>query len=107
MPMYRALELCPDAIVIRPNFAKYSQASKAIRAMMIDLTPMVEPLSLDEAYLDLSGTERLHGRTPAKTLALLTKRIETEIGITASVGLSCNKSSPSSPPIWTNRAASL
>ncbi len=91
MPMYRALELCPDAIVIRPNFAKYSQASKAIRAMMIDLTPMVEPLSLDEAYLDLSGTERLHGRTPAKTLALLTKRIETEIGITASVGLSCNK----------------
>jgi DNA polymerase-4 len=91
MPMFKALELCPNAIVIKPNFAKYTVAAKAIRAMMLDLTPMVEPLSLDEAYMDLSGTERLHGRTPAKTLALLAKRIEKEVGITASVGLSCNK----------------
>jgi len=91
MPMFKALELCPNAIVIKPNFAKYTVAAKAIRKMMLDLTPMVEPLSLDEAYLDLSGTERLHGRTPAKTLALLAKKIETEVGITVSVGLSCNK----------------
>ncbi len=91
MPMYKALELCPNAVVLKPNFAKYTAAAKTIRAMMLDLTPMVEPLSLDEAYLDLSGTERLHGRTPAKTLALLSKRIESEVGISASVGLSCNK----------------
>jgi DNA polymerase-4 len=91
MPMFRALELCPDAIVIRPNFAKYTTAAKQIRAMMLDLTPMVEPLSLDEAYLDLTGTERLHGVPPAKSMASLAKRIEAGVGITVSIGLSFNK----------------
>jgi DNA polymerase-4 len=91
MPMFKALELCPDAIVIRPNFAKYTAAAKQIRAMMLDLTPMVEPLSLDEAYLDLTGTERLHGVPPAKSMALLAKRIEAGVGITVSIGLSFNK----------------
>ncbi|HEY5237820.1 MAG TPA: DNA polymerase IV [Rhizomicrobium sp.] len=91
MPMYMALQKCPDAVVIKPNMAKYAEASRQVRAMMRDLTPLVEPLSLDEAYLDLSGTERLHGRSPAKTLAVLSKKIENEIGITVSIGLSCNK----------------
>ncbi len=91
MPMFKAMQLCPHAVVIRPNFAKYTAAAKAIRAMMLDLTPQVEPLSLDEAFLDLSGTEKLHGMTPAKLMARLAKRIETEVGITVSIGLSCNK----------------
>ncbi|HTO40183.1 MAG TPA: hypothetical protein VL026_04345, partial [Rhizomicrobium sp.] len=91
MPMYKALELCPNAVVIKPNFAKYTAASKAMRSMMLELTPLVEPLSLDEAFLDLTGTERLHGQSAARTMARLTKRIENEIGITVSVGLSFNK----------------
>ncbi len=91
MPMYKALELCPNAVVIKPNFAKYTAASKAMRSMMLELTPLVEPLSLDEAFLDLTGTERLHGQCAARTMARLTKRIENEIGITVSVGLSFNK----------------
>ncbi|HSZ73942.1 MAG TPA: DNA polymerase IV [Rhizomicrobium sp.] len=91
MPMYMALQKCPDAVVIKPNMAKYAEASRQVRAMMRDLTPLVEPLSLDEAYLDLSGTEELHARTPAKTLAALSRKIENEIGITVSIGLSCNK----------------
>ena len=91
MPMFQALRLCPHAVVIRPNMAKYSEVSRAVRAAMRALTPLVEPLSLDEAYLDLSGTERLHGMSPAKTVARLAKRIEAEIGISASIGLSYNK----------------
>lgn len=91
MPMYIALQKCPDAIVIKPNMAKYAEASRQVRAMMRDLTPLVEPLSLDEAYLDLDGTEQLHGCSPAKTLAALAGKIENEIGITVSIGLSCNK----------------
>jgi DNA polymerase-4 len=91
MPMFQARRLCPDAVIIKPNMAKYVAVGREVRAMMRALTPLVEPLSLDEAYLDLSGTERLHGTTPAKTMAALAKRIETEIGITVSVGLSYNK----------------
>jgi len=91
MPMFKALALCPKAVVIKPNMAKYVLEGKRVRAMMRDLTPMVEPLSLDEAYLDLSGTEKLHGQSPAKTMAALSKRIEAEIGISVSIGLSCNK----------------
>jgi DNA polymerase-4 len=91
MPMFQALKLCPNAIVIRPQMAKYAEAAKAIRAAMRDLTPLVEPLSLDEAYLDLSGTQRLHGLTPGKTMAALVARIQDEVGISASVGLSYNK----------------
>jgi DNA polymerase IV len=91
MPMFMARKLCPQAVIIKPNMAKYVTVGRQVRAMMRDLTPLVEPLSLDEAYLDLSGTERLHGATPAKTMAALAKRIEVEVGITVSVGLSHNK----------------
>ncbi len=91
MPMFQARKLCPDAVIVRPNMRKYAEAARAVRALMRELTPLVEPLSLDEAYLDLSGTERLHGLTPAKTMAKLAKRIENDIGITASIGLSHNK----------------
>lgn len=91
MPMFQALKLCPHATVIRPSMAKYAEAARQVRDAMKRLTPLVEPLSLDEAYLDLTGTGRLHGMSPAKTMAGLAKRIESDIGITASVGLSHNK----------------
>jgi DNA polymerase-4 len=91
MPMFQALKLCPDAVVIKPNFTKYVEASRKVRTLMRELTPQVEPLSLDEAYLDLSGTERLHGMMPARTLTMLVQQIEREIRITVSIGLSCNK----------------
>jgi DNA polymerase-4 len=91
MPMFQALKLCPDAVVIRPRMDRYVEVSRVIRAMMLELTPLVEPLSLDEAFLDLSGTERLHRAPPATLLAGLQKRIEGELGVTASVGLSHNK----------------
>ncbi|HUO87829.1 MAG TPA: DNA polymerase IV [Rhizomicrobium sp.] len=91
MPMFKAMQLCPNAVVIRPDFSKYAAAARAIRAMMLDLTPLVEPLSLDEAYLDLGGTAKLHGLPPAKLLARLALRIEAEVGITVSIGLSFNK----------------
>jgi DNA polymerase-4 len=91
MPMFKALKACPDAAVIRPNMAKYSTVGGEIRAIMRDYTPLVQPLSIDEAFLDLSGTESLHKGSPARTLALITKRIEAEIGVTGSIGLSYNK----------------
>jgi DNA polymerase-4 len=91
MPMFQALKLCPDAVVVPPRMERYVEVSRAIRAMMLELTPMIEPLSLDEAFLDLSGTERLHGAPPAALLARLQRRIERELGVTASVGLSHNK----------------
>ena len=91
MPMFKALELCPHAVVIRPHFAKYAAAAKTIRAMMLELTPQVETLSLDEAFLDLSGTTLLHGLGPAQLMARLAKQIETDVGISVSIGLSFNK----------------
>jgi DNA polymerase-4 len=91
MPMFQALQLCPNPVIVKPRMAKYVDVAREVRALMRDLTPLVEPLSLDEAYLDLSGTERLHGALPAKTLAALALRIEREIGITVSIGLSFNK----------------
>ena len=87
-PMFKALKLCPSAIVVPPNMTKYVEVSRAIKARMLDLTPTVETLSLDEAFLDLSGTVRLHRRTPAETLARFQSDIEREIGITISIGLS-------------------
>src|SRR2546427_55860 len=60
-------------------------------ALMLGLTAMVEPLSIDEAFLDLSGTERLHARSPAKSLAVFARTVEDRIGITVSIGLSENK----------------
>ena len=91
MPMFKALKACPDAVVVRPNMEKYAAVARLIRAVMEDYTPLIEPLSLDEAFLDLTGTERLHGRSAAQTLALMVRRIEKEIGVTASIGLSYNK----------------
>lgn len=91
MPMFQALKLCPDAVVLPPRFAAYTEASRAIRAMMDELTPVVEPLSLDEAFMDLSGTARLHGAPPAVMLARLIKRMKTELGLSGSIGLSHNK----------------
>jgi len=91
MPMFKARKLCPDAIILPPNMAKYQKAGKEVRALMLGLTPLVEPLSIDEAFLDLSGTEKLHKSSPAESLARLALKIEREIGITVSIGLSHNK----------------
>ncbi len=91
MPMFEALRLCPRARVIRPNMEKYAKAGREVRQMMVALTPLVEPLSIDEAFLDLSGTERLHGMSPAKALARFATDVENRLRITVSIGLSCNK----------------
>jgi DNA polymerase-4 len=91
MPMFEALRLCPLARVIRPNMDKYARVGREVRQLMFALTPLVEPLSIDEAFLDLSGTERLHGLPPAKVLARFAGEVEQKIGITVSIGLSCNK----------------
>lgn len=91
MPMFQALKLCPEAIVVRPRIEAYVEASRAIRTMMDELTPNVEPLSLDEAFMDMSGTARLHGAPPAVMLARLIKRMKSEVGLTGSIGLSHNK----------------
>lgn len=87
-PMFKALQKCPDAVVVRPSMSKYSAIGKEIRERMRALTPMVEPLSIDEAFLDMSGTERLHGRTTAESMAIFAAEIERDLGITVSVGLS-------------------
>ena len=91
MPMFQALRLCPDAVILKGRMSLYVEVSMRIRAMMEALTPAVEPLSLDEAFLDLGGTARLHGAPPAVLLAGLVRRMQGELGITASVGLSHNK----------------
>lgn len=91
MPMFQALKLCPEAVVVKPRFSAYTEASRAIKAMMEAMTPAIEPLSLDEAFLDLTGTARLHGAAPAVMLARLLRRMEDELGLTGSVGLSHNK----------------
>ncbi len=91
MPMFEALRLCPQAKVVRPNMEKYAKAGREVRQMMFALTPLVEPLSIDEAFLDLSGTERLHGMSPAKALARFATDVENKLRITVSIGLSSNK----------------
>ena len=89
--MFQALKLCPEAVVLKPRMDVYAETSRAIRQMMNELTPSVEPLSLDEAFLDLTGTRRLHGVPPAVVLAGLVRRMKTELGLTGSIGLSHNK----------------
>jgi len=91
MPMFKARKLCPQAVIVKPDFAKYRTESRRIMARLRDLTPLVQTLSLDEAWLDLSGTERLHGAAPAVTLARLQGEIERDIGLTVSIGLASNK----------------
>ena len=91
MPMYQALRACPEATVIKPDMKKYVAVGRAIRAMMQELTPLVEPLSIDEAFMDLSGTDSLHRASPARILAGLARQVEEVHGITVSIGLSYNK----------------
>ncbi len=91
MPMFKALKLCPDAVVVKPRMETYRTVSREVRKILETATPLVEPVSVDEAYLDLSGTERLHRRPPAATLAAIALDIERKVGITVSIGLSYNK----------------
>ena len=91
MPMFQALKLCPDAVVVKGSMDKYAYEGGRIREMMRALTPLVEPLSIDEAFLDLTGTERLHGQSPAQSLIQLQNDILKDIGVTVSIGLSYNK----------------
>ena len=91
MPMFKALKACPDAVVISPDMTKYAAVGRQVRALMQAITPLVEPISIDEAFLDLTGTQKLHSGSPAHTLVQLARRIEQDVGITVSVGLSHNK----------------
>jgi DNA polymerase IV len=91
MPMFKALKACPDAVVIRPDFSKYTEAARRIRALMQRLTPLVQPLSIDEAVMDLAGTEALHGAPPAAVLARFARDVEREVGVTISIGLARNR----------------
>lgn len=91
MPMFKALAACPDAVVIRPDMPKYVAVARQVRALMEALTPMVQPLSIDEAVLDLAGTEALHKAPPCVVLARFARRVEQEIGITVSIGLARNR----------------
>ena len=91
MPIFKARKLCPEAIILRPNMSKYKKVSYEIRDLMKELTPLVEPISLDEAFLDLSGTFKLHQKIPAVLLAELVNKIKKHVGINVSVGLSYNK----------------
>lgn len=91
MPMFTARKLCPEAVVLPPDMAKYRRVAEDIRKLMYAHTPLVEPVSIDEAFLDLTGTAALHKMSPAQSLNRLTKRVESEIGVTVSVGLSHNK----------------
>ncbi|MGD1887445.1 MAG: DNA polymerase IV [Cohaesibacteraceae bacterium] len=92
MPMFKARQLCPDAVIIKPRMQRYVEVGRDIRQRMLALTPLVEPLSIDEAFLDLTGTERVHGGAPVMTLLRFARSIEDEVGVTVSVGLSHNKS---------------
>jgi DNA polymerase IV len=91
MPMFKALKACPDAVVIKPDFQKYTAASRQIRALMSTLTPQVQPLSIDEAVLDLAGTQALHDAPPAVVLARFAATVEKQVGVTVSIGLAANR----------------
>jgi DNA polymerase IV len=91
MPMFKALRLCPEAVVIRPDFTKYVAESRRIFGRLGQLTPLLQPLSIDEAWLDLAGTERINGGSAAQALARAQREIEAETGLTVSVGLAPNK----------------
>jgi DNA polymerase-4 len=91
MPMFEARRLCPHATIVSPRMDEYARIGREVRALMSELTPIVEPISIDEAFMDLSGTSRLHGTNPAKALARFAHEVENDLGITVSIGLSCNK----------------
>src|SRR5690349_10384073 len=91
MPMFEARRLCPHATVVRPDMEKYARVGREVRELMFKLTPLVEPVSIDEAFMDLSGTARLHAMSPAKALAGFAGEVERALGITVSIGLASNK----------------
>ncbi len=91
MPMFKALSMCPRAVVVKPDFERYRIAAGQIRDKMFALTPAVQPISIDEAFLDLAGTSLLHGAPPAALLARLARDVERDVGITVSIGLSSNR----------------
>ena len=91
MPMFKAMEACPHAVVIQPDMAKYKSVSSEIRAIFLAATDVIEPVSLDEAYLDLAEENRHEGPTAASALAWISNRIVREVGITVSIGLAPNK----------------
>jgi DNA polymerase-4 len=91
MPMFKALKACPDTVVVKPDFSKYTKASRQVRALMREMTPLVQPLSIDEAVLDLSGTEALHRAPPAAVLARFASAVEKHVGVTVSIGLAANR----------------
>ncbi len=91
MPMFKALKACPDAVVIRPDFAKYVAVGRQVRTMMTKLTPLLQPLSIDEAVADLAGTQALHGAPPAIVLARFAREVEQMVAITVSIGLAPNR----------------
>ncbi len=91
MPMFKALKACPEAVVIKPDFRKYIAASEAIFGAVGKLTPLIQTLSLDEAWIDLAGTERLNGGPPAFQLIRLQQQIEADTGLTVSIGLAPNR----------------
>jgi DNA polymerase-4 len=91
MPMFKARALCPQAVIIPPDMAKYAAVSRQIRWLMESLTPLVQALSIDEAVVDLAGTTRLHGAPPAVTLNRFARRVEAQVGVTVSIGLAPNQ----------------
>ncbi len=106
MPMFKALKACPGAVVVRPDIERYVRVGRDVRRLMGELTPMVEPISIDEAFLDLTGTERAHGAVPALSLVRFAARVERDVGISVSVGSRRTSSWPRSHSIATSRAAS-
>lgn len=91
MPMFQALHACPDAIVIRPNMVKYQSVAREVRDLMLEITPLVEPISIDEAYLDLTNILGKSSESPALALIRLANRFESQLNISASIGLGPNK----------------
>jgi len=90
MPSARARRLCPDAVFVPPDFASYQAYSTRLREVLLSFTPLVEPLSLDEAFLDVSGATRLFGE-PAEIAGAVRGRVREELSLTCSVGVAPNK----------------
>jgi DNA polymerase IV len=90
MPMSIALRKCPSAIVLEPHMKRYQEYSAQVMGIFSDITPLVEPLSIDEAFLDVAGARRIHG-SPAVIGALIRRRVEEETGLTCSVGAASSK----------------